>query len=149
MHFIYSSLSSIATCGPPFADADDDDKIGPDNFKNDPKILPEPPAATGTGSSSKLAWSSSESESSLGNAPGAAAPPKPLEPPKPPVEAPLKAPNLLVIAAIFGEMTAWSNCWSELIGVGGTMPYWAFFAAFVASNCSTSRVFASMIPSIF
>lgn len=102
--FLYSSVSSIGICGPPFADADDDDKIGPDSFNREPTILLEPPTATGAASSTKSLSSESSNVAAAFGEP--LKPLKLLEPPNPPVDAPLNAPNLLVMAAIFGEITA-------------------------------------------
>ena len=146
----YSSLSSTGTSWPPLALDDDDDRIGPESFKNDEIMFPEPPEATGTGLSSKSAWSSVESSLS-GDGIGTLPPPldPPLKPPNPPAELPLSAPNFEVMAAIFGWITADSNCWSDVIGTGGSMPAALFFAAFVASNWFSSLVLASRIPSIF
>lgn len=146
---VYSSLSSIGIGWPPLALDDDDERIGPDNFKNDEIIFPEP-AATGSGASSLKSdeWSSDESSSGCGIG---AVPPlePPLNPPKPPAELPLSAPNFDVIAAIFGWITADNNCWSEPIGAGGSIPAALFLAMFVWSNWFNSCVFASRIPSIF
>lgn len=148
---IYSSSSSIGTCWPPFAPADDDDRIGPDSFNTDEIMLPEPAEAAGAPPSSlKSAWSSeSASDDGTGADPPLKPPKPPLKPPKPPAELPLSAPNFDVIAAIFGWMTAWSNCWSELIGTGGSIPAALFLAMFVWSNWFSRLVFASRIPSIF
>lgn len=85
------------------ADWDDDDRIGPDSDKNDfnkPPTPGEPPPLLLSTDNSALA----SSPSPPGCAP-APAPPLKLKPPAD--ELPLNAPNLLVIAAIFGEMTAW------------------------------------------
>lgn len=147
---VYSSLSSIGITGPAFAPADDDERIGPDSFNTDEMIFPEPAEAIGTVSSFKSdEWSSDESSSGCGT--GTAPPPlkPPLNPPNPPAELPLNAPNFCVIAAIFGEITACNNCWSETIGAGGSMPAALFLAMFVWSNWLRSCVLASRIPSIF
>lgn len=154
---IYSSLSSIgAGCScPPFADEDDDDKIGPERDKNDLTIPPDPADATGAPPISLESGldESSESEVSTVAASGddPTLPPDnpPDNPPKPPAELPLNAPNLLVIAAIFGWITACKSDESDVIGTGGTMPYCAFLATFAWSNWLRNFVFASRIPSIF
>lgn len=58
-HPFYSSSSSLGngTGAPPLALPDDDDKIGPDNFKSDVRIVPEPPDWTGKPFSFKSAGS--------------------------------------------------------------------------------------------
>lgn len=107
---IYSSLSSSEVVDnpglPPAADCDDDDKIGPDNRKTDDKIPPtpadEPLPALGDASSPR----SSESLSAVAVLP---APAPKLKPPEPPDDDPLSAPNFVVIAAIFGDITACSR----------------------------------------
>lgn len=117
---------------PPVADLDDDDRIGPDKRKNDDNRPPTPadePLAlppADTPSSPK----SSESPSSLGGEPAPALPLK-LKPPDPPEDAPLSAPNFVVMAAILGEMTACNRLCRLLIGFGASMPYCLFFAMFV------------------
>lgn len=117
-HHFYSSLSSTGIGAPPLADADDDDRIGPDNFNMDVKAPPEPPADTPT-LSSPPDMSAFTSSSTLAPAP----PLKPPElPPKVPLNPPLSAPNFVLIAAIFGAITAWSNADKLLIGTGGSMP---------------------------
>lgn len=159
VQFKSSPSSSIADgCNwPPLPDADDDDKIGPDNCKNDDKMLPEPDdgAAAGAPRSSE---SSSNSLPGTAGAPPLDKPPKllkplklepPDNPPKAPVDALLNAPNFVVMAAIFGWITACNNEDSDVIGVGGLMPYCSFLAIFVLSKVSMNLVFASRIPSIF
>lgn len=148
----YSSLSSVgAGCScPPFADEDDDDKIGPERDKNELTIPPDPADATGAppkSLESGLDESSESEESTVAAGDDPILPPD--NPPKPPAELPLNAPNLLVIAAIFGWITACKSDESDVIGTGGTMPYCAFLATFAWSNWLRNFVFASRIPSIF
>lgn len=129
---IYSSLSSselVDTAGlPPAADCDDDDNIGPDNRRNDdnnpPTPADEPLPALGEPSSPR----SSESGSVLGVLP---VPALKLKPPAPPDDAPLNAPNFVVIAAIFGDITACNRLCRLVIGFGASMPYCSFLAIFV------------------
>lgn len=105
---VYSSLSSIGLGTPPLAPADDDDRIGPESFKNDEMIFPEPAEATGApvSSSFKSALTSSSLSGEGTGAPPLNPPKPPDEPPlklpNPPAELPLRAPNFDVIAAIFG-----------------------------------------------
>lgn len=144
-HWVYSSLSSdeTGTGWPPLAEEEDEDRIGPDSFSTDERMPPEPPAEPWLPSLLSSALSPS-----VGSPPAALAPPPMLSPP-PPIEPPLRAPNLLVIAAIFGEMTACRRLWRLVIGAGASMPYCLFLAMFVWSNDSSKRVFASRILSIF
>lgn len=141
LHFYSSSSSSAGNgTGTPtptpilFALPDDDDKIGPDNFKNDVTIFPDPADAIGTPASFKSAVSLESLSSSDTTGTPLLPPNPPLKPPKPPADVPLNAPNFDVIAAIFGEMTACNSCCNELIGTGGSMPAALFFATFAASN---------------
>lgn len=138
---VYSSSSSPTGTGTPtptpipLALPDDDDKSGPDNFKNDVTMFPDPPDAIGTPASFKSAVSfESLSSSVITGTPPLLPPNPPLKPPKPPADVLLNAPNFDVMAAIFGEMTACRSCCSELIGTGGSMPAALFFATFAASN---------------
>lgn len=111
---VYSSVSSTETGTkvPTFAPDDEDDKIGPDNFKNDEIRFPEPAEAIDAPPSSLSSACSSEKLSSSADGTGTAPPPlePPLNPPKPPAELPLSAPNFDVIAASFGVITACNNC---------------------------------------
>lgn len=99
--FFYSSESSnesVCDC-PPLADEDDDDRIGPDNFKNDDKMPPEPALET-------LLLPSAFESSAFSVSPSSPTA-TPALPPKLPLDAPLlNDVNFFVIAAIFGEMTA-------------------------------------------
>lgn len=136
---VYSSSSSPTGTGTtptpiPLALPDDDDKSGPDNFKNDVTIFPDPPDAIGTPASFKSAVSLESLSSSLTTGMPLLPPNPPLKPPKPPADVLLNAPNFDVMAAIFGEMTACKSCCNELIGTGGSMPAALFFATFAASN---------------
>lgn len=135
-------------------DADDDDKIGPDNCRNDDRMLPEPD--DGAAANEPVSFESSSRSSPPD---GAGAPPDrpplelPLEPPdkplRPPADVPLSEPNLVVMAAILGWITACSSDCSEVIGTGALMPYASFLAMFDLSNWLMKLVLASRIPSIF
>lgn len=138
---VYSSSSSPTGTGTPtptpmpLALPDDDDNSGPDNFKNDVTMFPDPPDAIGTPASFKSAVSvESLSSSVITGRPPLLPPNPPLKPPKPPADVLLNAPNFDVMAAIFGEITACKSSCSELIGTGGSIPAALFLAAFAASN---------------
>lgn len=143
----YSSESSSLTIGlpaPPAADCDEEERIGPDSFRNDDKRPPTPPDEPADADESSVR--SSESVSALAFPP---APALKLNPPAPPDDEPLSAPNFEVIAAILGEITAWMRLCKLVIGFGASMPYCLFLATFVWSSDVIRRVLASRILSIF
>lgn len=113
---------------PPAADWDDDERTGPDSFRKEDKRPPTPPAEPADADESSVRSSESASVFAF---PPAPAPALKLNPPAPPDDAPLSAPNFEVIAAILGEITAWMRLCKLVIGFGASMPYCLFLAMFV------------------